>query len=137
MNIFIAKLNPGTTSEDLESLFSEYGEVSSAKVIMDRETGRSKCFGFVEMDDDGDANAAIDGLNETTLQDNTIVVKEARPREERPRSGGFGGGNRGGYGGGRSNDRRGGGGYGGGSGGGRSNDRRGGGGYSRDRGDRY
>lgn len=115
MNIFVAKLNPSTQNEDLESLFSEYGDVSSAKVIMDRETGRSKCFGFVEMDEDGDANAAISGLNESTFMDNTIVVKEAKPREERPRN--FGG-NRGGGGGYRSNDRRG-----------------GGGGYSRDRGE--
>ncbi|HHP7241705.1 MAG TPA: RNA recognition motif domain-containing protein [Cyclobacteriaceae bacterium] len=81
MNIFVAKLNYQTSSEDLRSYFENYGEVSSAKVIMDRDTGRSKGFGFVEMDDDQEANEAIEELNETVLDGNTIVVKKARPKE--------------------------------------------------------
>lgn len=99
MNIFVAKLSPRMTDESLESLFSKFGTVESAKVIMDRETGRSKCFGFVEMPDDNEANDAIAQLNEVEVDDSTIVVKEARPREER------GGGNRrGGHGGGQRRD---------------------------------
>lgn len=86
MNIFVTKLNRNTRDEHLQELFEEYGEVSSAKVIMDRETGRSKCFGFVEMPDDAAAKEAIADLNETDFMDFTIVVKEARPREERPRN---------------------------------------------------
>lgn len=102
MNIFVAKLSPNTTSESLRELFEEYGEVSSANVIIDRETGRSKRFGFVEMDDDSEANAAIDGLNEVDFEDSTIVVQEAKPREKNNnnRRGGGGGGYRGGGGGG-------------------------------------
>jgi RNA recognition motif-containing protein len=83
MNIFIAKLNPQTTGEDLNEVFSEYGEVISAKVIMDRETGNSKCFGFVEMSNDEEATTAIEQLNEATLNGNEIVVKKAKPKEER------------------------------------------------------
>jgi RNA recognition motif-containing protein len=99
MNIFVAKLSPRMTDESLESLFSKFGTVESAKVIMDRETGRSKCFGFVEMPDDNEANDAIAQLNDVEVDDSTIVVKEARPREER------GGGNRrGGHGGGQRRD---------------------------------
>lgn len=86
MNIFVTKLNRNTRDEHLQELFEEYGEVSSAKVIMDRETGRSKCFGFVEMPDDAAAKEAIADLNETDFMDFTIVVKEARPREARPRN---------------------------------------------------
>ncbi|MDC1067980.1 RNA-binding protein [Candidatus Kapabacteria bacterium] len=112
MNIFVAKLSPSTTSESLRELFEEYGEVSSANVIIDRETGRSKRFGFVEMDDDNEANTAIEGLNEVEFEDSQIVVQEAKPRENNDRRGGGGGGYRGGGGG----DRRGGGGYGGGGG---------------------
>lgn len=82
MNIFIAKLNPRTTSESLEGVFSQYGEVASAKVIMDRETNRSKCFGFVEMPDDNEAWDAINALNENEFEGSEIVVKKARPREE-------------------------------------------------------
>ena len=109
MNIFIAKLSASTTSEDLQELFSEYGEVSSAKVIFDRETGNSKRFGFVEMDDDEQANNAIRELNDCEYDNSKIVVKEARPREE------MGGNRRGGQGGGGYRQRReGGGGYGGG-----------------------
>ena len=80
MNIFVAKLSSTTTSEDLQALFSEHG--SSAKVIMDRETGNSKCFGFVEMEDETEGFNAINALNETEFQGRKIVVKKARPREE-------------------------------------------------------
>lgn len=107
MNIFVARLNYDTTSEALQDAFEEFGMVSSAKVIMDRDTGRSKGFGFVEMDNDDEAYAAIEALNETELDGRTIVVKKARPRTENRGGGGGGyggGGNRGGgggYGGGR------------------------------------
>ena len=104
-NIFVGSLAWGTTSEGLEQAFAEFGVVTSAKVISDRETGRSKGFGFVEMESGGDE--AIEALNGADLDGRQIVVNEARPREDR----GGGGGGRGGYGGG-------GGGYGGGGGGG-------------------
>ena len=106
MNIFVAKLDYSTTGDDLHDLFSEYGQVDSAKVIMDRDTGRSKGFGFVEMENDDEGQAAIDDLNDTEFMGRTIVVKKAEPRENR--GGGRGGYNRGGGGGGY----RGGGGYG-------------------------
>jgi RNA recognition motif-containing protein len=93
--------------------FSSFGSVTSAKVMMDRETGRSKGFGFVEMGSDAEAQAAINGMNGQSLEGRAVVVNEARPREERPGGFGGGGGGRGGYGGGG-----GGGGYGGGGGGG-------------------
>jgi hypothetical protein len=114
--------------ESLQEAFSQYGSVTSAKVMMDRETGRSKGFGFVEMGSDAEAQAAINGMNGQPLEGRPLVVNEARPREERP--GGFGGAPRSPYGGGRSGGGGGyggggGGGYGGGGGGGRS----GGGGY--------
>lgn len=82
MNIFVAKMNSATTGEDLEALFGEHGVVTSAKVIMDRETGNSKCFGFVEMEDEAEGLNAINALNETEFQGRMIVVKKARPREE-------------------------------------------------------
>ncbi len=88
MNIFVAKLSSRTKSEDLEQMFGRFGEVSSAKVIMDRETGYSKRFGFVEMPDDTSANAAIDELDDQELDGSRIVVKKARPREEAGSSGG-------------------------------------------------
>jgi RNA recognition motif-containing protein len=88
MNIFVAKLSPQTQSEDLQELFSAHGEVTSAKVIMDRETGRSKLFGFVEMSNDDEANQAIEALDNSDLNGSRIAVKVARPREDRP-SGGF------------------------------------------------
>lgn len=81
MNIFVAKLNPNTREDTLRSLFEEFGEVSSAKVIFDKETGRSKGYGFVEMPDDDEGNSAINGLNESEFENSTIVVKKARPRE--------------------------------------------------------
>lgn len=81
MNIFVAKLNFRTTSEELQTQFEQYGEVSSAKVIFDRETQRSKGFGFVEMPDDEAAEQAIAALNESEFDGRTIVVKKARPKE--------------------------------------------------------
>ncbi len=80
MNIFVAKLNFRTTSEELQKHFEAFGEVSSAKVIMDRDTQRSKGFGFVEMPDDAAAEEAIQALNETEFDERTIVVKKANPR---------------------------------------------------------
>jgi len=90
MNIFVAKLNYSTTDNDLRDLFEQHGEVSSVKVVMDRDTGRSKGFGFVEMDNDDEGNSAIQDLNETEFQGRTIVVKKSQPQEKR--SGGGGGG---------------------------------------------
>ncbi|MTI39643.1 RNA recognition motif domain-containing protein [Fulvivirga lutimaris] len=82
MNIFVAKLNFRTTSEQLQAHFETYGEVSSAKVIFDKVTQRSKGFGFVEMPDDNAAQEAIEGLNETEFDGRTIVVKKANPRND-------------------------------------------------------
>lgn len=82
MNIFVAKLNYRTTSEELQRQFEAFGEVTSAKVIFDRETQRSKGFGFVEMPDDEAAREAINALNETEFDGRTIVVKEAKPKTE-------------------------------------------------------
>ncbi|MEQ9407813.1 MAG: RNA-binding protein [Fuerstiella sp.] len=107
-NIFVGSLAWGTTSEGLEQAFAQYGVVTSAKVVSDRETGRSKGFGFVEMESGGDE--AIAALNGADLDGRQIVVNEARPREER-------GGGRGGYGGGGGGGGRSGGGGGGGGGG--------------------
>lgn len=80
MNIFVAKLSWGTTDDDLRSAFEAFGAVSSAKVIMDKYTGKSRGFGFVEMDDDGEAMSAINELNGSTLDGREIVVKKAEPR---------------------------------------------------------
>lgn len=112
MNIFVAKLNFDTQEDDLRDAFEEFGQVDTVKIIMDKFTGRSKGFGFVEMPNDDEGRAAIADLNDTEFDGRTIVVKKAEPRENR--GGGGGGGRRGGggYGGG------GGGGYGGGGGGG-------------------
>jgi len=82
MNIFVAKLSWDTQSEDLRDAFEAYGEVSSANVIMDKETGRSRGFGFVEMDNEDEALAAIEELNNSELDGRTIVVKKAEPRKE-------------------------------------------------------
>lgn len=82
MNIFVTKLSSKTRSEDLQALFEEYGAVSSAKVIIDRETGNSKGFGFVEMENEEDGQRAIEALNESELHGRKIVVKVAEPREE-------------------------------------------------------
>src|SRR3982750_2183048 len=117
--LYVGNVAYSVRDESLQQAFSQFGAVTSAKVMMDRETGRSKGFGFVEMGSDAEAQAAINGMNGQALEGRAIVVNEARPREERP--GGFGGG-----GGGRS----GGGGFGGGGGyGGGGGSRSGGGGY--------
>ena len=89
MNIYISGLSFGTNDADLNELFSAYGETSSAKVIMDRETGRSRGFGFVEMTDDAEGQKAIDELNGAEYDRKTISVSVARPREERPRNNGY------------------------------------------------
>lgn len=85
MNIYVGNLSWSCGDNDLRDAFAAFGEVSSAKVIMDRESGRSRGFGFVEMPDDGAARAAIEGMNEKDLQGRTLRVNEARPREERSR----------------------------------------------------
>ena len=90
MNIFVAKLNYDTQEDELRAAFEEFGEVSSANIIMDKFTGRSKGFGFVEMPNDDEAQAAINELNDSEMDGRTIVVKKAEPRENR------GGGRRGG-----------------------------------------
>jgi RNA recognition motif-containing protein len=87
MNIFVAKLSSDTKGEDLQGLFETYGRVDSAKVIIDRDTNQSKGFGFVEMPEDREAQAAIDELNETDFKGSRIVVKKARPRTEGPAEG--------------------------------------------------
>ena len=132
--LYVGNLAYSIRDDDLQQAFAQFGTVASAKVMMDRDTGRSKGFGFVEMGSDAEAQSAINGMNGQALDGRALVVNEARPREERPggfgggggRSGGGGyGGGGGGYGGGGGGGRSGGGGYGGG-GGGRSG---GGGGY--------
>jgi len=118
--LYVGNLPYSVRDEDLQQSFSQFGAVTSAKVMMERDTGRSKGFGFVEMGSDAEAQAAINGMNGQPLGGRSVVVNEARPMEARPpRSGGFGGGGGGGYGGGGGG---GGGGYGGGgrSGGGGS-----------------
>ncbi len=113
--LYVGNLAYSVRDESLQQSFSQFGTVTSAKVMMDRDTGRSKGFGFVEMGSDAEAQAAINGMNGQALEGRAIVVNEARPREERPGGFGGGGGSRGGYGGGG-----GGGGGAGGGGGGRS-----------------
>ena len=133
--LYVGNLSYGVDSSELEQLFSQHGQVVSAQIINDRETGRSKGFGFVEMANDAEAEAAVTALNGQQHNGRALTVNEARPREER--GGGAGGGGRsfggggGGYGGGSG--RGGGGGYGGG-GGGRERGGFGGGGGGRDRG---
>ncbi|HEY2584764.1 MAG TPA: RNA-binding protein, partial [Tepidisphaeraceae bacterium] len=113
--LYVGNLSYGTTSSDLEQLFGQHGTVQSAEVIADRETGRSKGFGFVQMGSDEEAQAAIAALNGQEHDGRALTVNEAKPREDRPRGGGGGGGYGGGGGGGGR--RGGGGGYGGGGGG--------------------
>ena len=126
-NIYVGNLSFSTTTADLEQLFGQYGTVTKAQVVTDRETGRSRGFGFVEMS--AGSEQAVAALNGFEYQGRRLTVNEAQPRESRPRTGGGGGGSSGGggggYGGGGSGG--GGGGYGGGGGGGRSSG--GGGGY--------
>jgi cold-inducible RNA-binding protein len=115
--LYVGNLTYGVSSADLEQLFSQFGTVQSAQVIEDRETGRSKGFGFVEMDSEAEAQEAIRALHDQEHNGRRLTVNEARPREPRSGGGGYGGGGGGGYGGG-----------GGGGGGGRGR-----GGYGRDR----
>ncbi len=114
--LYVGNLPYSVRDEDLQQSFGQFGAVTSAKVMMERDTGRSKGFGFVEMGSDAEAQAAIAGMNGQPLGGRSVVVNEARPMEARPpRSGGGGFGGGGGYGGG-GGDRSGGGGYGGGGG---------------------
>ena len=123
MNIYVGNLSWTMTDEDLNTMFTEFGSVTSAKILKDKMNGRSKGFGFVEMADDEQAKAAIAALNETEVQGRKIIVNESQPRPEGgggggyKKSGGYGGGGGGGY------KKSGGGGYGGGG------NRGGGGGY--------
>ena len=132
--LYVGNLPYTVRDEDLQQAFGEFGQVSSAKVMMERDTGRSKGFGFVEMGSDAEAQQAINGMNGQSLGGRSLVVNEARPMEPRPpRTGGFGGGRREGgggfggggdgqfrspYGGGGRREGGGGGGYGGGNRGG-------------------
>ena len=104
MNIYVSNLSFNVQDEDLREFFTPYGEVTSAKVIMDRETGRSRGFGFVEMSDDAAARKAIAELDNGTVDGRNIKVTEARPKEDKPRGGG-GGGYKGGGGGGFNKNR--------------------------------
>ncbi|MFO0934905.1 MAG: RNA-binding protein [Gemmataceae bacterium] len=117
-NIYVGNLPWQATQDDLVSLFSQYGTVSRAQIVMDRETGRSRGFGFVEMPTEEEANKAIDSLNEQDFNGRPLTVNIAKPRESGGGGGGGGRGGRGGYGGGGGGR----GGYGGG-GGGRGGDR--------------
>ncbi|MBP9098054.1 MAG: RNA-binding protein [Ferruginibacter sp.] len=135
MNIYVGNLSWSMTDDDLSNLFTQYGSVTSAKILKDKMNGRSKGFGFVEMEDEEAAKTAIANLNETEVQGRKLIVNESQPRQEgdRPKRS-FGGGGGGGY------KKSGGGGYGGGGGrsgggygggGGRSSGGNGG-GYNRD-----
>ena len=123
VRLYVGNLPFSVTEQDLEQLFSQSGQVDSANVVTDRDTGRSRGFGFVEMETQEAANAAIEALNGYELSGRALTVNEARPKESRPSRGGFGGGGgRGGFGGGGGR-----GGFGGGGGGGRDRGGRGGG----------
>ena len=137
MNIYVGNLSWSMTDDDLSNLFSQYGSVTSAKILKEKNTGRSKGFGFVEMEDDEAAKTAIATLNESEVQGRKLIVNESQPRPEgggykKSGGGGYGGGggrsSGGGYGGG-GGGRSSGGGYGGGSGGGGGYKKSGGGGY--------
>ena len=97
INIYVGNLPYQTDDRELEDLFAPFGDIASARVIMDRETGRSKGFGFVEMPDRAQGEAAIEALNGNEMDGRALRINEARPREERPRFGGGGGGGGGGY----------------------------------------
>jgi RNA recognition motif-containing protein len=120
MKLYVGNLSFQTSSEDLQQLFSQAGTVESASVVEDRDTGRSRGFGFVEMATKEEGEKAIEQFNGTDLAGRNLTVNEARPREDRGGRGGGGGGGRGGYGGNRGGG-GGRGGYGGGGGGGRDN----------------
>ncbi len=104
MKIYVGNLSFSSTEDDVRNAFSAFGNVDSVTLINDRETGRPKGFGFVEMKNDEEAKAAIAGLDGKQLQERSLKVNEARPKEDRPRGGGFGGG-RGGFGGDRGGSR--------------------------------
>ena len=140
--LYVGNLSYNVDSSSLEALFAAHGTVQSAQIITDRDTGRSKGFGFVEMGSDAEAQAAIAALNGQENDGRALTVNEAKPREDRPRGGGGGGGGRGGFGGGRGGGGGGGGGRGGyggggGGGGGRGGYGGGGGGGGGGRRDRY
>ncbi len=122
MKLYVGNLNFKTTGEDLQELFGQVGTVESASVVMDRDTGRSRGFGFVEMSSSEEGQKAIEQFNGKDFNGRNLSVNEARPREDRGGGGGGrggyggGGGGRGGYGGGGGGNRGGGGGYGGGGG---------------------
>ncbi len=97
MNIYVGNLSFDTTDTSLRTAFEAHGTVDSARVIADRMSGQSRGFGFVEMSDNSEAQAAMTALNNSTLDGRTITVNEARPREDRGGGGGGGGGGRGGY----------------------------------------
>jgi cold-inducible RNA-binding protein len=118
--LYVGNLAYSVRDDDLQQAFSAYGSVASAKVMMERDSGRSKGFGFVEMGTDAEALAAIEGLNGQSLGGRSLTVNEARPMEPRPAGGGYGGGRSGGSGG-----------YGGGGGGGYGGGNRSGGGGGR------
>ena len=129
--LYVGNLSYDVDSSSLQDMFAQFGTVESAEIISDRDTGRSKGFGFVQMGSDDEAQAAISGMNGQEYGGRSLTVNEAKPREDRPRTGGGGGGygggggrpsggGGGGYGGGGGGGRSSGGGYGGGGGGGRS-----------------
>lgn len=130
--LYVGSLSYYTTEQALEDFFAQVGQVESVRIVTDRETGRAKGFGFVEMVNEEDAQRAITTLNNAELDGRTLVVNEAKPQERREGGGGgYGGGGRGGYGGGGGGGR---GGYGGGGGGSRGGYGGGGGGGYNDRG---
>lgn len=152
MNIYVGNLSWSMTDDDLSNLFTEFGAVTSAKILKEKNTGRSKGFGFVEMEDDEAAKTAIASLNESEVQGRKLIVNESQPRPEgsgggykKSGGGGYGGGggrsSGGGYGGGGGGGRSSGGGYGGGggrsSGGGYGGGNSGGGGYKKSGGSGY
>ena len=94
MNIYVGNMNFNFKDDDLSNLFTPHGNVGSAKIIMDRESGRSKGFGFVEMENDEDALKAIAALHETEVMGRKLIVNQARPQEKKPSGSGFGSGNR-------------------------------------------
>lgn len=94
-NLYVGNLSWSATADDLLDLFGQYGKVARAQIVVDRETGRSRGFGFVEMENDDEAQRAIDALNNVQHQNRPLTVNEARPREERGSFGGGGGGGRG------------------------------------------
>jgi RNA recognition motif-containing protein len=139
--LYVGNLPYSVTSDELQEMFGQHGNVTSAQVVSDRETGRSKGFGFVEMSTDEEATSAIENLNGKDMGGRSLTVNEARPKEDRGGGGGYGGGGGGrsgggGYGGGGGGRSSGGGGYGGGGGGGGGTQRGFGGGGRGDRGSR-